>query len=326
MTRPDETPRLGSTVDGSAAVSPPSLARPRAAADQVATDVSPADSVPASTAASLAASAAVLTHQAVAESLAAVDIGQWGPAPGGPAGGGPLTDADRPGAPSGRMAGLRIGSHRASRAALTPLSSTSPGVGLVVGADQNQRPVSVRFFRPEPTRVAVVGGVWIGQLVVFRALALGAHAVVVTNDPVSWQGFGERSTGRTDVVTVTTTGPPPPLIGLPDRPVLVIYDLGPDAMPASLALGPWQTQLTVVRRLERAAIGVLQDCHLAMLQRLAGEETGLAGDAFDLPPAVAGGLQLLENDVTALVGGGTNRYLWLCQTELEQRLLGPARR
>jgi hypothetical protein len=227
---------------------------------------------------------------------------------------------------SGRLARLRIGSHTASRSALAQLRIASPGTGLILGADRQQGPVSVRFFRPEPTRIALVGGAWAGQLVTFRALALGARVAVVTADPQAWQGFGERATGRGDRVAVLSAEQPLAVTASAQQPILVVYDLGQLGATAPQPLGPWQTQLTVLRQLSQPGVPSIQDCNLVMLQRLGSAEAALAGSSLRLPAASTQFLQVMADDMIALVGDGAERYIWFAQTDVERQYAGAPRR
>jgi hypothetical protein len=228
--------------------------------------------------------------------------------------------------PSGRLARLRIGSHTVSRSALAKMRLTPASSGLILGMDRHKSPVLVRMFRPAPTRVALVGGVWAGQLVAFRALALGARVVVVTTDPYAWQGFGQRATGQADRVAVTTVEQPIALTGSVRQPVLVIYDQGGVGANAPQPLAPWQTQLTIVRRLDQAGVAPVRESDTVLLQRLTGPEAAVAGPALRLPASSIQFLQVMANDVVALVDGGTDRYVWLTQTDVERQYAGAPRR
>jgi len=261
----------------------------------------------------------------VAQPIAVPDTGRQGPP-------GTVVDTRRPPdgnghrAPSGRLAPLRIGSHTASRSALAQLRFSSLGTGLILGADRQQRPVSVRFFRPAPVRVALVGSVWAAQLVAFRALALGARVTVVTAEPHAWHSFGERSTGRSDRVVITAAERPIAPSATALRPALVIYDLGVAGARSPQPLGPWQTQLTVLRQLDQAGAPAVQDCDVVLLQRLGGTEAGLLSDALRLPPQSTQFLQVMPDDMVALVSGGAERYLWFAQTDVERQYGGAPRR
>ena len=229
-------------------------------------------------------------------------------------------------APSGRLTRLHAGSHTASLGALAQLRIAAPETGVIMGVDRQQRPVPVRLFRPDPLRVAVIGGLWACQLVAFRALAVGARIAVVTTEPYSWHSFGERSTGHSDRVLILPAEQPLTLPASARRPVLVVYDLGLAGTTAPQPLGPWQTELTLVRQLDQSGVTSINDCELLLMQRLGATEAALAGAALRLPPASVRYLQVMPDDMMALVAGGTERYLWLSQTEVERRYGGNPRR
>jgi hypothetical protein len=230
------------------------------------------------------------------------------------------------GVPSGRLPRLRISSHVVSLAALSHLGVASPGTGLILGADVDRKAVPVRFFRPEPTTVTLVGGAWAAQLVLFRALALGVRAVVMTGDPASWQGFGERATGQNGRVAVVHGEQPMAFAATPQQPVLVVYDLGLVGPSTAPELGPWQTQLTVLRRLDEPGVPSVEGCQMVMMQRLSLVEAALAASALRLTGQSAQLLQRMEDDMVALLGGGADRYVWLSQTGTERQFLGSPRR
>ncbi|WKU08252.1 hypothetical protein [Micromonospora sp. HUAS LYJ1] len=235
------------------------------------------------------------------------------------------------GGPSGRLPRLRIGTHAVSPAALARLSPSPLPAGLVLGADHRRAAVTIRLFRPEPTRVALVGGVWAGQLVAFRALALNARVVVVTADPTTWAGFGPAALGRAaDRVEVRADDRPAPTAGSAGQPTLIVRDLPPGATHPTAsgagAPGSWQAELTVVRRLDAGTASALRDSDLCVLQRLSADESVTAQQALRLPPDSSRFLQVMADDMLSLVGGGTDRHLWISQTPVEQHLLGAPRR
>ncbi|MBO0871537.1 MAG: hypothetical protein J2P15_23545, partial [Micromonosporaceae bacterium] len=226
----------------------------------------------------------------------------------------------------GRLVRLRIGSHTASRAALPAMAFTPLPSGLLLGVDRDQRPVPVRFFRAEPTRITLIGGEWAGQILAFRAMALGARVVVVTVSPGPWHGFGERAAGRGERLVVVPPQQPVRLAATAARPALVIYDLGTSAPPAPVPLGPWQTQLTVLRELTADGTSAVQEGNLVMLQRLYPVEAQVAASVLRLTPQTASLLQMLEPDMVALLGGGADRYVWLSPTRVERTHAGAPRR
>lgn len=306
------------------AAAPPIAAAPAALANEPAGLVNPvsraAQRAAAATSATALATGATASRAATAATaVSAPDTPHHGTVYGGrrPVDSGPVF--------SGALPRLRIGWHSASLSALEMIGVSSPGTGLILGADVDQRPVPVRFFRPEPTRVTLVGGVWAAQMIAFRALAFGANAVVLTGDPAAWHGFGEHATGRSDRVAVLHGERPVTTQGSAQQPMLVIHDLGMVGPSTAVDLGPWQTQLTVLRQLDERGVPALQEGQLVMMQRLAFGEATLAATALRLTGESAQLLQQMEDEMLALIGGGADRYVWISPTSVERRQ-GPARR
>ncbi len=220
---------------------------------------------------------------------------------------------------SHRLSPLHVGWHSASLVTLSMMGSTAPAAGLILGEDVDHRAVAVRLFRPEPTLVTLVGSVWAAQVMAFRALAVGAAIVILTDDPLAWRDFAARNS------RVTVTGQPP-RSGSAGVPTLVIRDFTGSAVPPSYDVAGWETQLTVLRRLDEHGVSALQDGHIVLTQRLYLDEAMLAVTSLRLTGDSALLLQQLEPGMVAVVGLGTSRYLWWATTDTETRLLGPARR
>ncbi|BCY06455.1 hypothetical protein L3i22_015430 [Actinoplanes sp. L3-i22] len=243
--------------------------------------------------------------------------------PDGPAG----EDEDARTGPSGKTSPLHIGWHAISRKTLRRVTvAPSAGAGLVLGRDRQHAPVPLHLFAPEPVRIALVGGVWAAQLLIFRAFALGARVVVVTTEPRAWAGFGERATGQYNRLTVHSSDQGVALTGSAQMPTLAVYDLGMTGPASTPPLGPWRTQLTILRQLDRPGLAALQESQLALLQRLGGDEASLAASALKLRPHSSQFLQFMADDMLALIGEGTDRYLFLAQTQTEQQFVGLPRR
>jgi hypothetical protein len=233
------------------------------------------------------------------------------------------TATRRPGAELPR---LRIGYHVATETALSEFTMAASGTGLVLGHDRDQRMVSFRLFRPEPTRVAVVGGQWLSTVILLRALALGARVAIMSAQPEYWDGFGAWATGRSDRVAVLPVDRPviPPASAA--EPGLLLWDAGLLGPSTPLALGPWQTQLTMLRQLTAYGTPSLQEAAVVIMQRLAEAEAEVAGSVLLLDDATKRLFQVLGDDMVAMLGGQTNRYVWVTPTSAEQHYLGAARR
>jgi hypothetical protein len=221
---------------------------------------------------------------------------------------------------------LHIGSHRINEPALAELSPSGEGTGLLLGYDRSAKPVMVRVFRPEATRITLVGGLWAAQVTAFRALALGARVVILTNRPESWQHFGERATGRTDRVAVMPATRPVTVTATSLVPALLLYDEGLLSASVRPNLTPWQTQLTVLSQLTAYGFPAIQESNLVAMQRLSQEEAYAAASVLRLPSETAALLPRMRDDMLALLGSDADRYLWLCPTSIEQRQFGTAHR
>jgi hypothetical protein len=79
-----------------------------------------------------------------------------------------------------------------------------------------------------------------------------------------------------------------------------------------------------VDRLQVVYSGVpsIQDCNLVMLQRLGSAEAALVGGALRLPAPSTQFLQVMADDMIALVGDGSDRCIWFSQTDVERQYAG----
>ncbi|HEY2673153.1 MAG TPA: hypothetical protein VGJ07_22685 [Rugosimonospora sp.] len=227
---------------------------------------------------------------------------------------------------SHRLTALHAGWHQITAETLRRLTNPSPGTGLILGVDQQRQPILVRFFRPEPTKVTLVGGVWAQRLLAFRALALGARVVLITTDPRAWHGFGELATGRSDRVALWNNPRPPVVPATAQQPALIIHDTGTYGAAPLPEPRPWQTQMVVVRQLGADNVRALQDCHLVIMQRLAAPEASMAVTALGLRDQSTQLLQMMGEDMLALLDDGTDRYVWLTPTGVERQYNGAPRR
>ena len=281
-----------------------------------------------------ATSAAVAAYAAGQRGLAtaagtAVASGHHDPGTGtGPGTPGPAARHSRPrrrrAAPP--LTRLRIGSHTASYPVLAGLAVTPSPRGMIVGLDRDQRPVPIRFFRAQPTRVALIGGEWAGQVLSFRALGVGARVAVFAGPGTGWPGFAEHAVGRRDRFAVLAAHQVVDIDSGPDRPSLVVHDVGPGQPIQAIAPAPWQTQLVIVRELTTGAANTLADADLVVMQRLSPAEAAVAASVLRLTPNTAALLQVLEPDMVTLVGGGADRYVWLHPTGTERGYTGVPRR
>ncbi|WP_327027309.1 type VII secretion protein EccE [Micromonospora sp. NBC_01739] len=193
--------------------------------------------------------------------------------------------------------------------------------GLVVGANRHGDPVTVRLFRPESTRVMIVGGVRAAQLLTMRAMALGCRVVVQTTRPQAWQPFvrGVGTPGET-IPLVPPGRPVETEPGTPLSPLLVILD-APPPTGGPRPGAAWQTTLLVRDELTPADADALGRSDLALLQPLSPAEAPIAGAALGLGEA-ADWLTRIRPDMVAVVNRRALRWVLLAGTPLEAQLIG----
>ncbi|MFI7076390.1 type VII secretion protein EccE [Micromonospora sp. NPDC049903] len=214
------------------------------------------------------------------------------------------------------------------RAPSTPPGTDAPestlpygSAGLMLGTNRHGGPVAVRLFRPESTRVMLVGGVRTAQLVAVRAMALGARVVVQTTRPHAWEPFvrGVGVPGRTiPLVPPDRPAQLPP--ATPLSPVLVVRD-APPPPPGPRPGAPWQTTLLVRDELTPADADALARADLAVLSPLSRAGSAVAGTALGLGDA-AQWLARSRPDMVAVVNRRALRWALLAVTPIEAQLIG----
>ncbi|WP_051326270.1 hypothetical protein [Glycomyces tenuis] len=207
--------------------------------------------------------------------------------------------------------------------ALELMTSASPPAGLVIGRDAEQVPVVAPFFRPEETRINLIGGVYLARLLVFRALALGTRVAVCTTRPQEWNGLGESATNRNDRLAVLHGDQPVTVEASQHSPALYVYDVGERGSQTKPVLGPWRTQLTVLPRLTNFADNLTSEAHMTVLQRLTAEEAQIARSSIRVNQEVLQWLQMLHDDMIAMLRKGQKeKYLWCAPTSIEAQMFG----
>jgi hypothetical protein len=236
-----------------------------------------------------------------------------------------------------RTLGSPVGSRAvAPEFLVTPglLDAVSPPAdrgGMVLGSGPDDEPLSVSVLRPEPTRLVLVGGLYLARQLTLRAMATGAWVVIATGRPTAWQPLtraaGEGPDGRpTPLIQIRRLAP----LELPraseDTPLLVVHDGG--AVPQELfsPRSPWQTTLYVLPYLHPQAEATANNANLVLLQRLPMEQAQLAAQMWRLPPPMMNQLAALPDDGVVALGPNLWLPLRLVTTPAEHEILGPVRR
>ncbi|MFF5176668.1 type VII secretion protein EccE [Micromonospora sp. NPDC000316] len=202
---------------------------------------------------------------------------------------------------------------------------TLGGAGMMVGTNRHGGAVTVRLFRPESTRVLLVGGVRAAQLVALRAMALGALVVVQTARPRAWEPFvrGVGAPGGT-IPLIPPGRPVADGVGTALRPLLHVVDAGPVSAEAEPGQR-WRATLVVRDELTPADVDTLSRADLAVLQPLHATEAALAGAALGLGGS-ADWLTRIRDDMVAVVNRRALRWALLRPTTIEAQLIGPPAR
>jgi hypothetical protein len=230
----------------------------------------------------------------------------------------------------------------AGSAAVAPEFLVTPGLldavsppgdrgGMVLGCGPHNEPLSVSVLRPQPTRLVLLGGLYLARQVALRAMATGAWIVIATGRPAAWEMLAHAAGVEPD-------GQPAPLVQIrelapvelprasEDAPLLVVHDGG--AVPQELfpPRSPWHTTMYLLPYLHPQASGTASNADLVLLQRQPVEQAQLAAQIWQLPPALAAQLSALSEDSVVALGLNLWLPLRLVTTTAEREILGPVRR
>ncbi|MFI5894271.1 type VII secretion protein EccE [Actinoplanes sp. NPDC051513] len=193
--------------------------------------------------------------------------------------------------------------------------------GLMLGRNRQGNPVVTRLFRPEQTRVLLVGGVRCAQLISLRAMALGARVVVQTARPQAWEPFVRGAAVPGESIAVVPPGRAFEIApGSALHPLLVVVDVGPVGADNRPGAG-WQATLVVRDDFGAADVDVASRADLLVLQPLRPDEATLLGGALGLGE-VAQWMTRIRPDMVGVVNRRAVRWAALAETPIEGQLIG----
>jgi hypothetical protein len=202
------------------------------------------------------------------------------------------------------------------------------GSGLILGTNPNGQPVMISLFRPEPTVVAVVGGVGLAQLVGFRALALGAALVVRTVRPSAWSALAGAAADTRGAVEIAWPDRQPAWYGSSLRPQLLLVDsYSTSAVGAMPAVHGWSTLIAVREQVGSLDANLLGRTDLILAQTLSVQESAVVCGAVNTPDYVSA-LAALPERTVAVISRADIRVARLSTTAIESQLIAqqPRRR
>jgi hypothetical protein len=192
--------------------------------------------------------------------------------------------------------------------------------GVHIGL-RRERPVALRLFRPQGTRVAVLASAVPAQLLAMRAASVGAMIRVQSPRPQAWGPVLRH--GANVTVAPPGAGLPPP--GTPHAPVLVVDDRPTDAGGLGDA-GPWQCRLDIRALMSSADLGAIAHADVLIFGQLTAAIANALPDMMGLPVSQTGQLTALGPGSVALVSRGVIQYVTLDPTQAEGQLLAQGSR
>jgi hypothetical protein len=219
-----------------------------------------------------------------------------------------------------------------SPAMLDLVSPSADRGGMVLGQGiQQGEPLMISTLRNAPTRIVLVGGLYLALQTALRAMAVGAWVVIATGRPAKWQvlakAAGNGPNGQpVPMVQIRRLSP----VELPrpseDSPLLVIHDGGPTPQELFPPRTPWQTTVYVLPYLHPQAGATANAADLVLMQRLPAGQAQLAARIWRLLPQYVNELTLLKDDQVIARTNDMWRTLRLVTAQREQQIIGPIRR
>jgi type VII secretion protein EccE len=201
------------------------------------------------------------------------------------------------------------------------------GAGVMLGTNRHGEPVVACLFRREPTRLVLLGGPACAQLVVLRALAVGAAVYVSSDNPAVWHDFLRAAGGpgwpalviplgqRFDAPSATSR-----------RPQLIVTetivaDTAGSQPPPAVPPGPWRTTLHVRQRLGPTDVALFSNADLAVLAPTDEDQATIVGEALGLGAAAQWLSRIRGDMIGAVVPRHAMRWAMATPTQVERQLL-----
>lgn len=218
----------------------------------------------------------------------------------------------------------QMGSHTVPGDQAAAIAMHTGGAGLIIGVDQDNNPMTIGLFRPEPTTAVAISGLAFAQLICFRALAIGAQVLVQTPRPGAWESFVHLAAGSTGAIRqVERAGLD--VSGTANQPQLLLIDNDSSATSQHRPGATFATVLTVHDQLTKWNSDSLSGADILLLQGLTLAEARLAGAALGtVNPESA--LSRSAPDEVVLVARNSLRTSRVIETSIEQWLIGPIAR
>ncbi len=192
--------------------------------------------------------------------------------------------------------------------------------GIRIGM-RRDRPLSLRLFRPQGTRIAVLSSAVPAQLLAMRAAAVGATIRVQSPRPQAWGPVVRH--GLDISVAPPGAGFPPP--GTPHSPVLVVDDR-PIEVGGLGDAGPWQCRLDIRAVTSASDLGAIGHADVLVFGQVSSAVASALATMMGLDMSLVGQLSALGPGAIALVSRGAIEYVALDPSPAERQLLAQSAR
>lgn len=192
--------------------------------------------------------------------------------------------------------------------------------GVRIGM-RRDRPVALRLFRPQGTRVAVLAGAVPAQVLAMRAASVGATVRVQSPRPQAWGPVLRH--GANVSIAPPGAGLPPP--GMLHAPVLVVDDR-PTEVGGLGDAGPWQCRLDIRALMAPSDLGAVAHADVLVVGQVSAAVADALAATMGLPMSLIGQLTALGPGSVALVARGAIMYVTLDPSRDEGQLLAQGSR
>jgi hypothetical protein len=192
----------------------------------------------------------------------------------------------------------------------------APESGVLLG-QRRGKVVTVRIFRPQGSRIVVLGDIRAPQLLAVRAAMMGARLEIATGQRHVWQ----RVAASTPDSIIGAHGAILPSIGTPFRPIVVVDDRSQETVAGGDA-APWQCRIDLRAVPAPDAVAQYGGADLLLLGPLPVGVASSVVELFHLEPAMDSALASMPADGIAAVRRGGVQLMSTAETPAETALLG----
>ncbi|MEU0834164.1 hypothetical protein [Streptomyces sp. NPDC005969] len=224
------------------------------------------------------------------------------------------------------LRGPRHAGHTLAAEQLGVLSLPVGDDGVIIGSDAEGRTQMIGFHRPTPYDVLLIGGLWTAQVLALRAAATGARVAVETGRTQAWTTLAQAAGAGLECISLHDVGRVPPTGATVGSPVVVVRDCGMRPPRGRVVSSPWQSVLTLLPYLSPVASRLMRASTLVGIQRVSPAEADQIGRILGLARAESEALPTLADGVTLWVAGRERHWVMTSATDVENGLLGTARR